>query len=124
MANVWLDGEIVEVPDEDVALPPTEPWPMTATLPSVSPRQFFQALAIREHIAEDEALDAVGSGVIPAAMLELIEQLPSYAQFGAKMLIRGATIYERSNALAGLMGSIYGWDDAALDEFWVFAATL
>lgn len=103
-----------------VHVPPEQP----ALLAPVSDRQFFQALAIRGHITEDEALDAVGPGIIPAAMLALIEQLPGEAQFGAKMLIRGATIYERGNDLAGLIGSLYGWDDEALDKFWAFTATL
>jgi hypothetical protein len=123
MIKVYMDEIEQEVPDD--FLGPEVPNPIVITpLPPVSDRQFFQALAIRGHITEDEALDAVGPGIIPAAMLALIEQLPAEQQFGAKMLIRGATIYERNNALAGLIGSLYGWDDEALDEFWTFAATL
>jgi hypothetical protein len=106
------------------AVPYTPPEPPAVVPASVSDRQFFQALAIRGEITEDEALDAVGPGIIPAAMVALIDQLPEAERFGAKMLIRGATVFERANPLADLIGSLFGWDGDALDEFWTFAATL
>lgn len=110
--------------DGATVVPYTPPEPAQAVPASVSDRQFFQALAIRGEITEEEALDAVGPGVIPAAMLALINQLPEADRFGAKMLIRGATVFERANPLADLIGALFGWDANALDDFWTFAATL
>lgn len=99
--------------------------PPVSTVPfSITHWQFYQAMAIRGNITEEEALEAAGSGVIPAQMQTLIDQLPVEQQFGAMIKIRGATTYERQHPLASLIGQLYGWDDTALDEFWTFAATL
>lgn len=114
-ARKWSNGKVLTVSHPEAG--PVVPA-------SVSDRQFFQALAIRGEITEEEALDAVGPGIIPAAMLALIDQLPEAERFGAKMLIRGATVFERANPLADLIGALFGWDAEALDEFWTFAATL
>lgn len=93
-------------------------------IPEISDRQFFQALAIRGAITEAEALDAVGPGIIPPAMEALIDQLPEEQRFAARMLIRGATRYERQHPIADLIRGLYGWSVEDADEFWRFAATL
>jgi hypothetical protein len=90
----------------------------------ISDRQFFQQLAIAGHITEDEALNAVGPGIIPAAMDALVSQLPDELQFGARMLIRGATIYQRDNPIADLIRQLFGWAEADTDDFWRAASLL
>lgn len=101
---------------------PAEPEPDPIT--DISDRQFFQALAVRGDITEAEALDAVGPGIIPPAMDALIDQLPQDQRFAARMLIRGATRYERQHPIADLIRSLYGWSNEDADDFWRFAATL
>lgn len=99
--------------------------PLTpAPIVEISDRQFFQALAQEGAISEAEALDAVGPGIIPPAMDALIEQLPQGDRFAARMLIRGATRYERNHPIAELIRGLYGWTVQQADDFWRFAATL
>lgn len=121
--SVWSDGEIIEV--EESTLERDSLSDLYNLVPLiVSDRQFFQALAIRNEISEEEALEAVGPGTIPNKMAQLIDQLPEAERFSAKMLIRGATTFERRNELAEIIGSLFGWDSDDLDEFWTFASTL
>lgn len=107
-------GQWIEVPQE----------PQLAQIDDISDRQFFQALAVLGEISETEALDAVGPGIIPPAMDTLIDQLPQDQRFPARMLIRGATRYERQHPIADLIRSLYGWTIEQADDFWRFAATL
>lgn len=110
----YENGEWIAVPQE----------PQPAQVADISDRQFFQALADRGEITEAEALDAVGPGIIPPAMDALIDQLPQDQRFAARMLIRGATRYERQHPIADLIRGLYGWTVEQADDFWRFAATL
>ncbi|MDG3577111.1 hypothetical protein P7F60_11980 [Rhizobium sp. YJ-22] len=110
----YENGQWIEVPQE----------PQPAQIEDISDRQFFQALAYRGEITEAEALDAVGPGIIPPAMDALIDQLPQEQRFPARMLIRGATRYERQHPIADLIRGLYGWTSEQADDFWRFAATL
>jgi len=121
------------VQKQERAATPAEEAAFRASLPALEPeavpelisdRQFFQQLAIEDRITENEALEAVGPGVIPTAMLALINMLPAEDQFGAKMLIRGATTFERLHPVAGLIQQLYGWSDGQRDDFWTAAAKL
>lgn len=114
IGHSWQGGQWVEVPQE----------PQPAQIEDISDRQFFQALADRGEITEAEALDAVGPGIIPPAMDALIDQLPQEQRFPARMLIRGATRYERQHPIADLIRGLYGWTSDQADDFWRFAATL
>lgn len=99
--------------------------PQIAPVPtSISDRQFFQQLAIEGKITQDEALAAVATGTIPAAMEALVQQLPAESQFAARMLLSGATQFERAHPLTATLGQMYGMDSAALDLFWRDGATL
>lgn len=90
----------------------------------ISRRQFFQQLAIEGAITEAEALAAVANGAIPEALSNMIVQLPQDQRFTARMLICGATMFERRHQMTALIGSMYGWDSAQLDNFWQNAALL
>lgn len=103
-------------------------WTIEAYSPpvpaSISDRQFFQQLALAGHITEAEAIAAVATGTIPAAMEELVQQLPAGSQFAARMLLSGATSFERAHPLTATLGAMYGMDGAALDQFWRDGALL
>lgn len=90
----------------------------------ISDRQFFQQLAVLGMITEQEALAAVATGTIPAAMGALIDQMPSGQQFAAQMLISGATIFKRSHPMANMIGGLYGWTAQQSDDLWRAAAAL
>lgn len=103
-----------------------EPYapPPRAAPTSISDRQFFQQLAIDGVISEAEAEAAVATGAIPAAMLALIDALPEVQRFGARMMLKGATVFERHHVLTVTIGTMYGWTDGQIDTLFQNAAAL
>ena len=87
-------------------------------------RQFFQQLAIVGVISEAEAEAAVASGKVPAAMLALVDKLPQAERFGARMMLKGATVFERYSALIATLAALYRWDAAQTDSLFRKAAKL
>jgi len=90
----------------------------------ISDRQFFQYLANEQLITEAEALAAVQTGTIPAAMQALIDQLPAEQQFPAKMLVSGATIFRRSHPVAEMIRQLFAWTPTRADQAWKDASKL
>lgn len=90
----------------------------------ISDRQFFQQMAVEGRITQQEALDAVGSGIIPGAMEVLIEMLPEEQRFAARMLIRGATTFRRTHPVTELIGQLYDMTSEQIDATWRDAAKL
>lgn len=99
--------------------PPPAPVPA-----SISDRQFFQQLAVQGIITQDEALAAVKTGAIPVALQQLINGLPAAQQFGATMIVAGATTFERDHPLTVAIGTAYGWTAAQMDALFQAAAEL
>lgn len=95
-----------------------------AGLPAVSDRQFFQALALAGAIDPAEALAAVMTGTLPARIEAAVSGLPEAEQFAARMLLSGATAFERGHPMVAQLGAALGYDAAALDALWRQAATL
>lgn len=108
MSIITIDPNLIVVPIPD----------------EISDRQFFQQMAIEGRINQQEALDAVGSGVIPASMAALVEQLPQSQRFAARMLIRGATTFRRTHPVTELIGQLYGMTGEQIDTTWRAAAKL
>ncbi|KQZ50325.1 hypothetical protein ASD54_08705 [Rhizobium sp. Root149] len=106
---------------EIAPLPPSKPY-----LRNLSRRQFYQALALGDdpYITEAEALAAVASGMLPAAVEAIVSNLPSETQFSARMLLVGATTFVRSHPLVGAFGVALGMSESQLDEFWLGASKL
>jgi hypothetical protein len=100
------------------------PPPPAAVPETISDRQFFQQLAIEGKITQDEALAAVQTGVLPAAIATLVAKLPTDQQFAARMLLCGATSFQRSSAIVPVLAQLYGMSAAALDALWTAAAAL
>lgn len=100
---------------------PTAP---AAGLPAVSDRQFFQALALAGTITQAEALAAVMTGTLPAGIEAAVAALPEAERFAARMLLSGATTFERGHPMVAQLGAALGYDAAALDALWREAATL
>lgn len=98
---------------------------VTPDVPGViSDRQFFQQLALMAVITTDEALAAVKTGDIPPAMEVFVQGLPADQQFAARMLLSGATQFERRHPMVNLFSAAFGWTDAQLDQFWIAASAL
>jgi hypothetical protein len=89
---------------------------------SVSDRQFFQALALAGLISQAEALAAVQTGALPAPIAAIVDGLPD--QFGARMLLSGATTFERAHPLTDALGGALGYSPAQTDELFRAAAAL
>jgi hypothetical protein len=96
-----------------------------APVPAViSDRQFFQQLAIVGIITQAEALAAVMTGTIPAILLAFIADLPADQQFGAKMVLCGATQFLRVHPLTASIGASQGMDPVQIDDFFRAANVL
>lgn len=89
---------------------------------SVSDRQFFQALALAGLISQAEALAAVQTGALPAPIAAIIDAMPD--QFAARMLLSGATTFERRHPLTDALASALGYSPAQTDDLFRAAAAL
>ena len=95
------------------------------TIPDISDRQFFQMAAVMGLITQDEALQAVKVGAIPATLQAIVDAIPDAdAKFAANMMLSGATIFQRDNALTQQVGAAMGWTTEQLDQFFLAAALL
>ncbi len=105
---------------------PTAPPVDLGPIPNIiSDRQFFQAAAMSGLITQDEALAAVQTGAIPAVLQTTVDSIEDPAQkFGAKMLLSGATQFERNHPLTESVGAHLGWTSEQIDAFFVQAAQL
>lgn len=110
----------VTVPDASQMPAPPPPTPPQ----EISDRQFFQQLVVMGLITEDEAIAAVATGTLPAAMAAFIDQLPAEQQFPARMALQGATTFLRSNPLVETFGTMQGMTSAEIDALWRDAAAL
>lgn len=116
------DGQLLKVDDGSNVIGATYVEP--ANPDEISRRQFFQLLAIKTIITQDDAVAAAGGGVIPPALLALIEQLPAEDQFSAKMLLSSAQTFHRSHPFTAAIGEFYGMSSADIDDFWSAARQL
>ncbi|KQQ13790.1 hypothetical protein ASF59_20100 [Methylobacterium sp. Leaf121] len=100
---------------------------------SISDRQFAQALALSGTITEAEALAWTARGELPEAMEAALSLIPEAdgLRFGARMMLAGATTFERGHPLTDQLGGLLTnpatgspYDAAALDALWSHAATL
>ncbi|WP_288587647.1 hypothetical protein [uncultured Methylobacterium sp.] len=98
--------------------------PAADVLPAISDRQFFQALAQAGAITADAALAAVMAGRLPAPIEAAVSALPEAERFAARMLLSGATAFERGHPMVAQLGAAIGYDSAALDALWQAAAAL
>jgi hypothetical protein len=91
---------------------------------TISDRQFFQQLAIAKVISQEEALAAVKTGDIPAALSGFIAALPDAARFNAEMLLSGATLFQRNHPLTDAIAAAQGMKPDQVDDFFRAAAAL
>ena len=92
--------------------------------PVISDRQFFQQLALMGVITQQEALDAVKTGAIPAALQMVVDALPPSAKFAAEMSLSGAVEFRRAHPLTSSLGVAMGWTSPEIDQLWRDASRL
>lgn len=112
-------GGAPSIDDINAVLNPPAPVPE-----QISDRQFFQQLAIAGAISQDEALAAVQTGAIPASMQPAIDALAPSDQFAAKMLLCGATVFDRNYPMTEALRVAMGWTPAQTDALWRAASEL
>ena len=99
--------------------------PATSPVPSeISDRQFFQQLAIMGLISEVEAEDAASAGILPPAILSLVDQLPAGERFTTRMKLKSATIFLRTDPLVETFGAMQGMIPEQIDDLWRAASVL
>ena len=104
---------------------PYEPPVVVEPVPdTISDRQFFQQLAIAGVISQEEALAAVKTGDIPAALSGFIAALDDAARFNAEMLLSGATLFQRNHPLTDAIAAAQGMKPDQVDDFFRAAAAL
>lgn len=127
VAQAFAQGTVrtaAEVEAERLASQPVT-GPGAPTVASIiSDRQFFQGLAIQGEITQEEALAAVKTGDLPQRLEDYIAQLPTADQFTARMLLSGATTFQRNHPMVAIMGDMIAMTSAELDTFWNFCSTL
>jgi hypothetical protein len=117
---IWREGKEVEIDLTELPNTPAFVFPLLA----ISDRQLAQGLAHAGHITEEEAEDWVGPGTVPAAVLALTDKLPEDKRFAARMRLKGAVSYERSDPLTDVLAAAYGWTPEQADSFWRDCAKL
>ena len=113
--QVWLaDGHTASAPPVET---PSHPAP-------ISDRQFARGLWGEGIITFAECQAFCASGVIPAAMQTLIDQLPDdntgapTPRKEAIVLVSGATEYRCDNPLVAQLGAAFGWSPAQIATKW------
>mgnify|MGYP001413910286 CR=1 FL=1 len=122
-----VGGQVIREHVLEDAPPP--PPPTLADMPDISDRQFFQALALPPFsiITTAEALAAVKTGELPAALQAIVDAIPDpTARFNAEMLLSGATTFRATHPMvAGIAAAMTpAWTEEQVIAFWQFAASL
>jgi hypothetical protein len=98
--------------------------PVVERIPEmISRRQFFEALARLGEITEDEAFAAL-SGTIPEAFMPLLNNLSADQRFSARMLLAGATTFERNHPVVKAISASPEWGAQKVDALWMAASQL
>lgn len=99
-----------------ITIRPAPPPPVPV---SVSRREFYQGLAAAQKITKDEALAAIKTGTIPAALQAMIDGMTDEdAAFKAECLLAGASDFERDNPLVMIFAIKEGMSEKEVDDFW------
>lgn len=114
-SDTFVDGAVV-------SYQPPPPFMLFPTI--ITDRQFFQQLALMGVITQDEALAAVKTGAIPAALQAFIDGMPADQKFTAEMLVSGAVSFDRNHPMTLALAAGMGWTSQQVDDLWRAAAQL
>jgi hypothetical protein len=74
-------------------------------------------------ITQGEA-PAANAAVIPPRLLDITDEMPADQQFSIKMIVSGATVFERQNPLTISISTAYGMTSDQVDAFFLAASLL
>jgi hypothetical protein len=97
---------------------------LTPVPPVITNRQFYQQLAVQNEITEQEALDAIKIGTVPARLAAAVTTLPADQQFPATMAVIGSPEFRRNHSTTQLLQAAMGWTKAQTDDLWRKASQL
>lgn len=104
---------------------PVEVTPAPEEIPAISRRQFYQGLALKNIITKEEALSAIQTGALPAAIQSMVDGMTDEdAKFEATMLLAGATDFDREHPLVMVFAMAQQMSEAEVDAFWLFCHSL
>ncbi len=115
--QAWLaEGNTLEEADEEVD---------TRLITFISDRQFFQQAAIQGFITQEDALQAVKTGFIPATLQVIVDTITDPTEkFNAQMLLSGATEFQRNHPLTSVIGTAFGMTEEDINTFFRSASNL
>lgn len=116
MISEWVDdGGVIE--------PYVEPEPPVPSV--ISRRQFYQGLAVEGFITNQEALDAMRTGAMPAALQSILDGMTdNSSRFEAEMLLLGAHEFHRNHPLTIVIAEAQDMSEQEVDDFWRLCASL
>lgn len=86
---------------------------------SISRRQFYAGLERIGKITKADALAAMKTGKIPAALQAIIDAMPDAdAKYEVEMALVGATEFLRSSEFVPIFATAEQMSDAEVDDFW------
>lgn len=102
---------------------PPEPPVVPPRVPEViSRRQFYEQLEVDGIISKAEALAAMKTGTLPAALQAVVDGMTDEdAKYDAEMKLVGATDFYRSSALVMVFAIVIQWSEERVDQFWTDA---
>lgn len=111
----------IEPFDFPAPVPPPLPEPEVEPVPQeISRRQFYQGLEVIGKISKVEALAAIKSGAIPAALQAILDGMTDPdAVYEADCLLSGASTFNRQNPVVLVFAIVQGMTEADVDEFWI-----
>lgn len=120
----WLAAKLLVETSIDVAAETPladDPRPLP---PSVTVRQFAQAVAMLGYITQIEALNWATRRALPAQMEDMLDSIPEQYRWDARMLVEGASTYEPSNDFVTMFAIIANITEEQQFVIWRRAATL
>jgi|LakMenE18May11ns_1017448.scaffolds.fasta_scaffold9628740_2 hypothetical protein len=97
----------------------------TRIITFISDRQFFQQAAIQGFISQEDALQAVKTGFIPAPLQAIVDTITDPTdKFNAEMLLSGATEFQRNHPLTSVIGTAFGMTEEDINTFFRSASNL
>lgn len=114
---------------EEASAGPVAPYqPKPEPVPEViSRRQFYEALALPKYgiITQAEALAAMKSGALPAAIQTIVDGMTDAdAKYETEMKLIGAGEFYRSSPLVLVFLVVLGWTEEQADALWIDASRL
>lgn len=111
------------IADSKPVLPYVEPPPPVPGV--ISRRQFYQGLAVTGKISQAEALAAIKTATLPAALQTMLDGMTDEgAKFEADMLLSGASDFNRSHPLIMVIAITQSMTEQDVDDFWRLCAAL